>query len=273
MEPRHYREGVTVAVLDTGVDITHPDLQDNIWTNTGETNCTDGIDNDGNGYIDDCHGWDMGGNGNGVGDNDPVGSIFHGTHVAGIIAAEKNGTGAVGVAPDAKIMPLKIFDDNGFATTENFMEAMEYAWRNGADIASISLGRNDVCAELEQTAINKAFSAGVFIVASSGNEDTQHGMDLPFSNAPAVCENVFATGATNAEKIEHHTQTIVMAIIWSMPLFPVEKEITLLPVHSPVVDTEHPLELLWQHHTQQDLLLCFYRKNGNFSSTNENSSL
>ena len=53
------------------------------------------------------------------------------------------------------------FDDNGFATTENFMEAMEYAWRNGADIASISLGRNDVCAELEQTAINKAFSAGV----------------------------------------------------------------------------------------------------------------
>lgn len=193
-------EGVTVAVLDTGVDITHPDLQDNIWTNTGETNCTDGIDNDGNGYIDDCHGWDMGGNGNGVGDNDPVGSIFHGTHVAGIIAAEKNGTGAVGVAPDAKIMPLKIFDDNGFATTENFMEAMEYAWRNGADIASISLGRNDVCAELEQTAINKAFSAGVFIVASSGNEDTQHGMDLPFSNAPAVCENVFATGATNAEK-------------------------------------------------------------------------
>lgn len=193
-------EGVTVAVLDTGVDVSHPDLQENIWKNTGETSCVDGIDNDGNGYIDDCFGWDMGGDGNGAGDNDPTGSIFHGTHVAGIIAAERNGIGAVGVAPDSKIMPLKIFDDNGFATTENFMEAMEYAWRNGADIISISLGRNDTCAELEQTAINKAFSAGVFIVASSGNADLQHGMTPPFPNAPAICNNVFTTGATNAEK-------------------------------------------------------------------------
>ncbi len=188
-------KGVTVAVVDTGVDIDHPDLVGNIWENKRETNCTDGIDNDANGFIDDCHGWDFGDD-----DNDPNGINFHGTHVAGIIAAEKDEAGVVGVAPDAKIMPLKVFPDDGFAQTIDVVNAIEYAWRNNADIISTSLGREDNCSSLEMKAISEAMQAGVAVFTSSGNGDPNHNLYIPFPNAPAVCPGSFATGATDKVK-------------------------------------------------------------------------
>lgn len=185
-------KGVTVAVVDTGVDTDHPDLVDNIWLNAGETNCEDGIDNDSNGHIDDCNGWDFGDE-----DNDPNGIIFHGTHVAGIIGAKKDDSGVVGVAPDATIMPLKVFPDNGFAETIDVVNAIEYAWQNGADVISVSMGREDACSTIESQAIQAALEAGVLVVTSSGNADPGNGLIIPFSNAPAVCNQSFAIGATD----------------------------------------------------------------------------
>jgi subtilisin family serine protease len=187
-------EGTIVAVIDTGVDIDHPDLKDNIWKNPRETNCEDGIDNDANGFVDDCHGWDFGDN-----DNNPKGLNFHGTHVAGTIAAVRNNTGVVGVAPGAKIMPLKVFPDNGFAQTIDVVNAIEYAWRNNVDVISTSLGREDACSSIEMQAIRQAMKAGVVVFTSSGNGDPAYDLVVPFSNAPAICDDSFATGATDRE--------------------------------------------------------------------------
>jgi subtilisin family serine protease len=103
--------GVTVAVVDDGVDFSHPDLAARQWTNPGESGGgkeTNNIDDDGNGFVDDVHGWDFCNGNNSVHD---VGEDFHGTHVAGTIAASLNGVGTVGVAPGVKIMAVKFIDD------------------------------------------------------------------------------------------------------------------------------------------------------------------
>ncbi len=188
-------KGIIVAALDTGVDIEHPDLKSNIWHNFAETNCADGIDNDLNGYIDDCTGWDFGEK-----DNDVHGNIFHGTHTAGIIAAKKDNSGIVGVAPESRLMPLKVFRDDGAARTSDVVSAIDYAWRNNADVISLSLGRKDQCSSIEEQAIRRALDAGVFVVTSSGNSDPDNGLKIPFSNAPAVCAGAFTVGASDDTK-------------------------------------------------------------------------
>ncbi len=188
-------QGIIVAALDTGVDIDHPDLKTNIWRNFGESNCSDGIDNDNNDYVDDCFGWDFGEK-----DNDVKGQIFHGTHTAGIIAAKKDGSGVVGVAPDSRLMALKVFRDDGAARTSDVVAAIDYAWRNNADVISLSLGRKDDCSSIEEQAISRALQAGVFVITSSGNADPDNGLTIPFSNAPAVCSGAFTIGATDQTK-------------------------------------------------------------------------
>jgi len=132
--------GVVVAVIDSGVDYTHPDLASNIWVNSREIP-NDGIDNDANGFVDDIRGWNFNGN-RGLGSNDPMDDNGHGTHVAGTIAALRNGVGVTGVAPNAKIMPLKVKDPTA-PTFDDYhtsvAKAIRYAVDNGARVINMSI--------------------------------------------------------------------------------------------------------------------------------------
>jgi len=155
---------VIIAVIDTGVDYTHPDLQGNIWTNPGEI-ANNGIDDDGNGFVDDIHGWDFA---NDV--NDPVDDHAHGTHVAGIIAAKSNnGIGISGINWNAKIMALKFFDANGIGSTANAIRAINYAVMMGVRISNNSWGGGGFSKALFDT-IQAAAAKDHLFVAASGNE-------------------------------------------------------------------------------------------------------
>ena len=155
-------EGVVVAVLDTGVDYNHEDLQDNIWTNSGEI-ADNGKDDDGNGYIDDVYGWNSHDY-----DNDTLDIDGHGTHVAGTIASVNNDYGATGIAYDAQIMPVKVFDDSGFASDSSIIDGIYYAVDNGADVINMSLGGGGPNKDLE-SAIEYAHENGVTVVMAAGN--------------------------------------------------------------------------------------------------------
>jgi subtilisin family serine protease len=127
---------VVVAVIDSGVDINHPDLAANIWTNAAELNGNPGEDDDGNGKIDDVHGWDFY-----VNNNDPRDANGHGTHVAGTIAAVgNNAKGVTGVSWSAKIMPIRFLDAWGIGDTADAIAAIQYANEMGADIINNSWG-------------------------------------------------------------------------------------------------------------------------------------
>jgi subtilisin family serine protease len=155
--------GVVVAVIDTGVDFTHPDLQANLWTNAGEIP-GNGIDDDNNGFVDDRNGWDFA-----SGDADPTDQHGHGTHVAGTIAGVgNNAIGVAGVAWTARIMPVKGLSDSGSGSSLNLAEALAYAAENGADVINNSwggFGPNDVIFD----AITAADALGAVVVSAAGN--------------------------------------------------------------------------------------------------------
>jgi subtilisin family serine protease len=162
-----------IAVIDSGVQINHPDLRDNIWRNEAEIS-GDGVDNDKNGFIDDVNGWDFSSN---VPDPSPKFSdgwteagISHGTMVAGIIAARgNNGKGVAGVTWRAKIMALKALNDKGEGRVSDVIRAIDYAVNNGADIINLSFVSFNYSAGLQE-AITRAHNAGIMIVAAAGNE-------------------------------------------------------------------------------------------------------
>ena len=154
-----------IAIIDTGVDIEHPDLKDNIWCNEAEINGWGGYDDDGNGFFDDIHGYDFVNNTGVIGDRNG-----HGTHCAGIAAAVgKNGIGITGANPDALIMPIQVMDKSGAGNMANIIKGIDYASANGADILSMSIGGNCYSAA-EEEALLKAFYKGKYIVAAAGNE-------------------------------------------------------------------------------------------------------
>lgn len=180
---------VVVAVIDTGLDWNHLDMSwDNIWRNAKEVP-DNGIDDDGNGYIDDIIGWDFYGNTNRPWDHDG-----HGTFVAGVIAAtQNNGEGIAGINPNARIMVLKALNNFGHSRASYLARAIVYAADNGARIVNMSVGGKNL-SRIEAEAIGYAASKGVLIVVASGNE----GVDI--SNfGPAGEAAVLSVGATGFE--------------------------------------------------------------------------
>lgn len=153
-----------IAILDTGVDIQHPDLATNIWTNPGENNQATGYDDDNNGFIDDVNGWDFV---NQTADIHDFNS--HGTHCAGIAAASgTNGIGITGANPNALIMPVAVMQSNGTGSISTIIQGINYAARNGADIISMSIGTYANSIALEQ-ALAQAYQTTI-LVAAAGND-------------------------------------------------------------------------------------------------------
>ena len=163
-----------VAVIDTGVDYTHEDLASNMWVNTAELYGTPGVDDDGNGYIDDIYGADVTASGKKTGN--PMDDNGHGTHVAGIIGMSANGIGGVGLAYGSKIMAIKAGQSTGTFSSSNIAKAIDYAHMMGADVINMSFG-GTMKSYLIEVALEDAFSDCV-LVASAGNDG------LPTTDAP-----------------------------------------------------------------------------------------
>ncbi|MCK4323378.1 MAG: S8 family serine peptidase, partial [Armatimonadetes bacterium] len=165
---------VTIAVVDSGCDMDHPDLASKIWTNPGEIPGNE-VDDDGNGYVDDVHGYDFC-NDDGDPTPQPTGGIdenvSHGTLVAGTAAAVGNeGWGAVGIDWQAKIMVLQVFPASGSGTVSSVVEATDYATANGADIINLSIGGGYSAAF--SPPINTAYESGKLVICAAGNNSTK----------------------------------------------------------------------------------------------------
>lgn len=187
---------VIVAVIDTGVDYNHIDLRNNIWINSGEIP-GNGIDDDGNGYVDDVYGWNFVGN-----NNTPMDDNGHGTHVAGIIAAENNGIGGVGVAYNSKVMVLKAGNSSGYFNNSDIAEAIQYAYMNGASVINMSFGGSLISIAVEE-ALENAYNQCV-LVAAAGNDGACNNLACPVCiyksvSYPAALPYVIGVMSTNGD--------------------------------------------------------------------------
>jgi len=190
---------VRIGIMDTGVDLTHPDLASQIWTNPGEIP-GNGVDDDGDGFVDDVHGWDFG-----DGDNDPdPGAVidtldygvdvgFHGTMVAGIAsAATNNGEGIAGAGWNCQIVPLKVSNAAGDIPLDAVTAAFGWAAAHHLEVLNMSFGTADGpgVPQYFQALVDQATTAGVLCVAAAGNDGTNA------VNYPAGCSGVLSVGAT-----------------------------------------------------------------------------
>lgn len=200
---------VIVAVVDTGIDYTHPELQDSLYVNSGEvgpwkdptgkSSCTDkscnGIDDDGNGFVDDVSGWDF------VHDVAmPYDTHGHGTHIAGIIASKAgNGMGTTGICPEVTIMPLKYYDNSGigYNNLQNTVRAFQYAVKNGAHIINYSGGGADP-ALTERIAVEMAQKKGVLFIAAAGNDGHDNAI-TPYYPASYPLDNIISVASLNKQ--------------------------------------------------------------------------
>ncbi len=185
---------ILVAIIDTGVDYDHEDLKDNIWHNPGETGGgkeNNGVDDDGNGYVDDWRGWNFI-----FKTNDPWDDNGHGTHVAGTVGAVgNNGKGVVGVNWQVSILPLKFLDRNGSGTLADAIPAIIYAADMGAHVLSNSWGGGGFSQALKD-AIEYARSKGALFVAAAGNESNDNDRSANYPSNYDV-DNVVAVAASD----------------------------------------------------------------------------
>jgi thermitase len=179
---------IVVAVIDTGVDYGHKDLQANMWSNEAELNGQEGVDDDGNGYIDDIHGYDFANT-----DGDPMDGHSHGTHCAGVIGAVHNRAGIRGVMGNVKIMGIKFLTDSGSGTTEHAIQSIDYATKMGVDVMSNSWGGGEFSQALKE-AIEKANEAGIIFVAAAGNSRRDNDTTKSYP-ANYQIDNVISVGA------------------------------------------------------------------------------
>ena len=185
---------IIVAVIDTGVDYDHQDLSGNIWVNEKEIP-DDGVDNDGNGYTDDYYGVNIvSGKGNGDDDNG------HGTHVAGIIAAQNNNLGTVGIAYNVRIMPIKAAMASGYLNQADIARAILYAHQHGAQVINMSFG-GTACSIAVQDALAMAY-ADCVLVASAGNEGAPNQGLGAIPNYPAALSYVLGVMSVDSNGTE-----------------------------------------------------------------------
>ncbi len=186
---------VIVAVIDSGVDYKHPDLRDNIWVNTAEQKGSTGVDDDGNGYIDDIFGWDCANNDNNPFPFDPDNIYGHGTHVAGIVgAAGNNGIGVSGVNWKVRIMPLKVNVDNSSEFINiDIIEAIDYAIANGAQVVNCSFGGTTSDPD-EQAAFARLREKGIIAACAAGN----YSNDLEIYPASYKLDNIISVANTDS---------------------------------------------------------------------------
>jgi hypothetical protein len=188
---------IVIAVPDTGIDTQHGDLSQNIWTNTAELNGRAGVDDDGNGYIDDIYGWGFPEKNNDVLPGGYIGAE-HGTHIAGILGAVGNNNyGSAGLLWKTKIMALRPFKKTvEEATTADLIESIYYAVNNGAQIINCSWGSQQAPTKAEIDAYNYAEAHGVFVAAAAGND----AQDVS-AYSPASLGTVFAVGSINSQRL------------------------------------------------------------------------
>ena len=183
-------ENVIIGSIDTGVDYLHPDLAANIWVNPGEIPGNN-IDDDGNGYIDDIHGWDFYND-----DNDPMDDNGHGTHTSGTIGAVgNNGIGVTGINHTVRIMALKFLSASGSGSTADAIDCIEYATMMGVRLTSNSWGGGGYSEALRQS-IADAGAAGILFVAAAGNSSSNTDVSPQYPSAYDL-DNIVAVAATD----------------------------------------------------------------------------
>lgn len=182
-------KNIKVGVIDSGVDYNHPDLAGNIWTNPREIP-GNGIDDDGNGLVDDVHGWDFAND-----DNDPMDDFFHGTHCAGSIGAvSDNGYGIAGVCWNVSIIPIKFLGVDGFGYYSDAVDALYYAAKVGADLTSNSWGGTGYSQALKD-AIDQT-QRGKLLIAAAMNNSSNNDIS-PYFPASYNSNNIISVAATD----------------------------------------------------------------------------
>ena len=182
---------IKIAVIDTGVDYNHPDLKAQIDINETELSGSAGVDDDGNGFIDDIYGYDFAGK-----DGNPMDGHGHGTHCAGVIGASHNSAGIAGVMKNVKILPIKFLSDAGSGETIDAISAIDYAIKRGVHVMSNSWGGGDKEQSLLD-AITAAEAAGITFVAAAGNESNNND-STPSYPANYDVSNVISVGSYTA---------------------------------------------------------------------------
>lgn len=184
---------IKIAVIDTGVDYNHPDLKSNVWINEKELNGKSGVDDDGNGFIDDVHGYNFATN-----TADPMDGHGHGTHCSGTIGAvHNNQIGVAGVMGEVTIVPIKFLDDSGSGTLEAAVKAIDYATELNVDLMSNSWGGGGRSQALED-AIKRASDKGIIFTAAAGNSSTDNDSSPSYPASYDVA-NVVSVAALTAQ--------------------------------------------------------------------------